>query len=92
MKLIRSKVWGVAVLAVVLMLPSAALAHDDYDDPWENHPFKLAAEAINVAAFAADQLVFRPFHWLLNTEPSATVTGHTEMDRRLPVEDLDNLN
>lgn len=92
MKLIRSKVWGVAALALVLMLPSAALAHDDYDDPWENHPFKLAAETLNIAAFAADQLVFRPFHWLLNTEPGATVTGHNAMDRRLPTEDLENLH
>ena len=92
MKLIRSKFWGVAALVVVLVLPTAALAHDDYDDPWENHPFKIAAEGLHVVAFAVDYLVFRPVHWVLNSNPASTVTGHDEMTTRMPPEDLDNVH
>jgi hypothetical protein len=79
-------------LAATLALPTAALAHDQYDDPFQNHPFKWAATAGYVAGYAADQLVFRPLHWILNQKPVSTVTGHDKMDTRQPPDDLESIS
>ncbi len=78
-------------LTAALALPTAALAHDQYDDPFQNHPFKWAATVGYVAGYAADQLVFRPLHWMLNQKPVSTVTGHDKMDTRQPPDDLESI-
>ncbi|MDP3937887.1 MAG: hypothetical protein Q8R92_07100 [Deltaproteobacteria bacterium] len=82
---------AVALLAVVVS-PVGALAHDDYEDSLNTHPFKLAAIPVYAAGFVADQLVFRPFHWMLNNEPLETVTGHDEMSTRTPPDSLENMH
>ena len=85
--------WMTALVAAgMLAAPATARAHDDYDDPFENHPFLLAAEAGSVCAYAADQLVFRPLHWMLNQKPVSTVTGHDAMTSRMPADDIENIH
>jgi hypothetical protein len=81
-----------AAAAVLLALPAVASAHDDYDDPFENHPLKWAGQLGHIAGYAADQLVFRPLHWIINEKPASTVTGHDKMDTRLPPDDLENIH
>jgi hypothetical protein len=85
--------WMAALMAAgLLAVPVSAWAHDDYDDPFENHPFLLAAEAGNICAYAVDQLVFRPFHWMLNQKPVSTATGHDAMTSRTPPPDIENIH
>jgi len=85
--------WMTALAAVaVLLAPAGASAHDDYDDPFETHPFLLAAQAGNICAYAADQLVLRPLHWMLNQRPASTVTGHEAMTTRDPAPDIENIH
>ncbi|MFQ5456931.1 MAG: hypothetical protein ACE5FC_00550 [Myxococcota bacterium] len=83
-----------AALALVgaLLLPASALAHDDYEDPFETHPFKLCAEGLYAGGYFLDRLVLRPVHWLMNSEPGNTLTGHEKMNTRLPAGDLDDMN
>jgi len=85
--------WMAALAAVgLLAAPVTASAHDDYDDAFENHPFLLAAEAGSVCAYAADQILFRPLHWMLNQKPISTVTGHEAMTTRMPPPDIENIH
>jgi hypothetical protein len=81
----------VALMAAML-LPATALAHDTYDDPWQNHPFKIAAEGAHVVAFAVDRVVLWPYHWMMNSKPGSTVTGHDKMSTRLPPDDLEDIH
>jgi alkylated DNA repair dioxygenase AlkB len=92
MKLWRRKVLGMLALTAVMLLPATALAHDNYDDPWQNHPFKIAAEGAYIVAFTVDRLVLRPIHWMTNSKPGSTVTGHDKMNRRPPPDDLEDLH
>ncbi len=82
---------ALALLAVA-MSPAGALAHDDYDDPFNTHPFQLAAIPVYAVGFVTDQLVLRPFHWMLNNEPLETVSGHEEMSTRTPPDSLENMH
>ena len=85
--------WMTALVAAgMLAAPVHAVAHDDYDDPFENHPFLLAAEAGSICAYAADQIVFRPLHWMLNQKPVSTVTGHEAMTTRTPPPDIEDIH
>jgi len=85
--------WMIALAAAGLfMAPVTASAHDDYDDPFETHPFLLAAEAGHVCAYAADQLVLRPLHWMLNQKPVSTATGHEKMTTRNPPPNIEDIH
>lgn len=85
--------WIAALAAAGLFaVPTAASAHDDYDDQFATHPFLLVAEAGHVCAYAADQIVFRPLHWMLNQKPVSTVTGHEKMTTRTAPPDIDNIH
>lgn len=88
----RFRLAAAIALVGAFLLPASALAHDDYDDPFDTHPFKLAAEGLYVGGYVLDRLVVRPVHWVLNSEPFSTVSGHDEMNTRLPAGDLDNMN
>ena len=88
----RLRLAAAVALVGALLLPASALAHDDYDDPFDTHPFKLCAEGLYAGGYALDRLVVRPVHWLLNSEPGNTLTGHDEMNSRLPAGDLENIN
>lgn len=88
----RFRLAAAIALVGALLLPASALAHDDYDDPFDTHPFKLAAEGLHVGGYVLDRLIIRPVHWVLNGEPISTLTGHDKMNRRLPAGDLEDMN
>ena len=92
MNLKRFAVLAVVALLAVAVSPAGALAHDEYDDPFFTHPFQLLAIPVYAAGFATDQLLVRPFHWMLNNEPLDTVTGHEEMSTRTPPDSLENMH
>ncbi len=88
----RFRIAAAIALVGALLLPASALAHGDYEDPFDTHPFKVAAEGLYVVGYVIDRLVIRPVHWGLNSEPLSTVTGHDDMSTRLPPGDLDNIH
>jgi len=60
-------VWAAAGRAVALP--------DDYDDT-QSHPLRVIAYLMNPVGFAAEWLIFRPFHYVVSRPYLEGVFGH----------------
>jgi outer membrane protein OmpA-like peptidoglycan-associated protein len=59
-----------------LGLKPASAAPDEYDDS-QSHPLRIVAYLIHPAAWLVEQVVFRPFHFLVSAnEPMEAIFGH----------------
>ena len=59
-----------------LGLKSASAAPDEYDDS-QSHPLRIVAYLLHPAAWLLEQVVFRPFHFLVSAnEPMEEIFGH----------------
>jgi hypothetical protein len=69
---------AVGLLAMVLALTAgaAAAAPDEYDDT-QSHPMRVAAYLVYPIGYAAEWLIFRPFHYLVSRPSLEAVFGHT---------------
>ena len=66
-----------ALLAMVLSWTArpAAAVPDDYDET-QSHPLRVAAYLIYPVGYAAEWLIFRPFHYLVSRPALEPVFGH----------------
>ena len=66
-----------ALFAMVLACTAgpAAAVPDDYDD-MQSHPLRVAAYLIYPVGYAAELLIFRPFHYLVSRPSLEPVFGH----------------
>lgn len=62
--------------AALLGGPSAAWAHDAYDDS-EANPLRIAAYGLHPIGFALEWLAMRPMHFIVSTPQLERVFGHT---------------
>jgi outer membrane protein OmpA-like peptidoglycan-associated protein len=59
-----------------LGLKPASAAPDEYDDS-QSHPLRIVAYLLHPAAWLVEQVVFRPFHFLVSAnEPMEEIFGH----------------
>jgi outer membrane protein OmpA-like peptidoglycan-associated protein len=59
-----------------LGLKPASAAPDEYDDS-QSHPLRIVAYLLHPAAWLLEQVVFRPFHYLVSAnEPMEEIFGH----------------
>jgi len=62
------------LLATALARPAAAVP-DDYDET-QSHPLRIAAYVLSPVGFAAEWLIFRPFHYVVSRPYLEPVFGH----------------
>ena len=68
---------AIGLLAGVLAFsagPASAIP-DDYDDS-ESHPIRIAAYLLYPVGFAAEWIIFRPFHYLVSRPYVDQAFGH----------------
>jgi hypothetical protein len=70
---------AVALVGSLLLFPGTSSAERDTYDGSQAHPLRVAAYLAYPVGFAAEWLVFRPFHVLVSTFPS--VFGHRPHSR-----------
>jgi hypothetical protein len=77
----------IALLVTVLSAPvfRASAAPDEYDDS-QSDPLRILAYAIYPAAYLAEWVVFRPFHYIVSRRGLDKVFGHTPHDEIKPAE------
>jgi hypothetical protein len=66
-----------SLLAIVLAFTAgpAAAVHDEYDDT-QSYPLRVAAYVVYPIGYAAEWLIFRPFHYLVSRPSLEPVFGH----------------
>ncbi len=64
-----------ALAATLLVAPSAARAHDAYDDS-ESNPLRLAAYGLHPIGFVLEWVAMRPLHFLVSNRQLEPVFGH----------------
>jgi hypothetical protein len=71
------RVLAVIMLSVTLALSAgpAAAVPDNYDDT-QSHPLRIIAYLVYPIGFAAEWLIFRPFHYLVSRPDMEPVFGH----------------
>jgi hypothetical protein len=69
---------AVGLLAMVLAFTAgtALAAPDEYDD-MQSYPLRVAAYLVYPIGYAAEWLIFRPFHYLVSRPSLEPVFGHT---------------
>jgi hypothetical protein len=70
----------------LLAMPSRGSAvdasyYDDYDDT-QSHPVRIAAYVLHPVGYAAEWLIFRPFHYVISLPYVAEVFGHQAHSRK----------
>jgi hypothetical protein len=71
----RIVVAGLLALLLAVSASRAVAAPDDYDDT-QSHPLRVAAYLLNPVGFAAEWLIFRPFHYIVSRPYLEQVFGH----------------
>jgi hypothetical protein len=66
---------ALALAVALLGVPTAALAHDAYDDS-ESNPLRVAAYGLYPAGFLLEWIVMRPMHFLVSNPQLEPVFGH----------------
>jgi hypothetical protein len=66
---------GLGLTVAMAAGPTAAQAHDAYDDSQAN-PFRLLAYAVSPIGFGLEWLVTRPIHFLVSEPQLEKVFGH----------------
>ncbi|HTC23887.1 MAG TPA: hypothetical protein VK688_05960 [Gemmatimonadales bacterium] len=61
--------------AALLGGPSAALAHDAYDDS-ESNPLRIVAYALHPVGFVLEWVAMRPMHFIVSTPQLERIFGH----------------
>ena len=71
------RVLAVVMLSVTLALSAGPVGAvpDDYDDT-ESHPLRIIAYLVYPIGFAAEWLIFRPFHYFVSRPETEPVFGH----------------
>ena len=67
--------FALALAVVLLGAPSAARAHDAYDDS-ESNPLRLAAYGLYPVGFMLEWIVMRPMHFVVSNPQLERVFGH----------------
>jgi hypothetical protein len=69
---------GAGLLAMVLAFTAApaTAAPDEYDDG-QSYPLRVAAYLIYPIGYAAEWLIFRPFHYVVSRPDLEAVFGHS---------------
>ena len=76
MQLLR-RILRIAVVTLVMALLAALPASaDEYESEYAGHPLRMIAYAVHPLGVLVEYLVLRPFHWVGNHEPFATIFGH----------------
>ncbi len=65
-----------ALLAVSVAASPALAVPDRYDDT-QSHPLRVIAYLAHPIGYAAEWLIFRPFHYLVSQPPVEGMFGHT---------------
>ena len=71
----RTVAAGLLALLIALSARSAFAVVDDYDET-QSHPLRVVAYLVNPVGFAAEWLIFRPFHYLVSRPALEPVFGH----------------
>ena len=66
---------GLGLTVVMAAGPTAAYAHDAYDDSQSN-PLRLIAYAVNPLGYGLEWLVMRPIHFVVSQPQLERVFGH----------------
>jgi hypothetical protein len=64
-----------ALLAVSVAASPALAVPDQYDDT-QSHPLRVAAYLAHPIGYAAEWLIFRPFHYLVSRPSLERMFGH----------------
>lgn len=71
----RTMLFSVVVAGWLMTMPTAASAHDAYDDS-ESHPLRLIAYALHPVGFAIEWLAMRPLHFMHSQPQLEKIFGH----------------
>jgi hypothetical protein len=63
-------------LCGLLASSSAYAVPDEYDDS-QSHPLRIAAYLVHPVGYVLEQVIFRPFHYLVSQNGADDVFGHT---------------
>ena len=66
---------GLLTLVMAMSAGRALAVPDDYDDS-QSHPLRIAAYLIYPIGYAAEWLIFRPFHFVVSQPQLEAVFGH----------------
>ena len=66
---------ALALATALVAAPSAARAHDAYDDS-ESNPLRVAAYGMYPIGWALEWIVFRPMHFVVSNPRLEPIFGH----------------
>ena len=66
---------GLLAITLAVTAGPAVAAPDDYDE-LQSHPLLVAAYLVHPVGYAAEWLIFRPFHYLVSRPYLEPVFGH----------------
>ena len=67
--------FALALAVTLLGAPSAARAHDAYDDS-ESHPLRIVAYGLHPVGWALEWIAMRPLHFVVSNPRLEPIFGH----------------